>query len=201
MASNEGIGSPFRKQPPARFPKLHIYESLFLLNEGVDHLIILLNDLKKFPIVDEESVRCAIVDIEKSRCDMNADLTEKLADRERFDEGRFWRQRREFEKKWRDPDDVNTGVKQRKKKRKKKDSRLVSVYSHIPQWPTKNEYGRPSRSGRKARHDGSKVKVEESDHGEETEDRVGRKHPRSADHSQGKKEAARDDEEAPRDAA
>jgi hypothetical protein len=120
MASNEGIGSPFRKQPPARFPKLHIYESLFLLNEGVDHLIILLNDLKKFPIVDEESVRCAIVDIEKSRCDMNADLTEKLADRERFDEGRFWRQRREFEKKWRDPDDVYIGVQQREEERKKK---------------------------------------------------------------------------------
>src|SRR5580704_3806480 len=94
-----------------------------------------------------------------------------------------------------------SGFNNERKNAKKKDSRLVSVYSHIPQWPTKNEYGRPSRSGRKARHDGSKVKVEESDHGEETEDRVGRKHPHSADHSQGKKEAARDDEEAPRDAA
>jgi hypothetical protein len=31
MASNEGIGSPFLKQPSARSPKLRIYESLFLL--------------------------------------------------------------------------------------------------------------------------------------------------------------------------
>jgi hypothetical protein len=37
---------------------------------------------------------------------MNADFTEHLVDSERFDEGHFWKQRRAFEKKWRDPDDV-----------------------------------------------------------------------------------------------
>jgi hypothetical protein len=36
MASNEGIGSPFLKQPSERSPKLRIYESLFLLNEGIE---------------------------------------------------------------------------------------------------------------------------------------------------------------------
>ena len=50
---------------------------------------------------------------------MNADFTERLAESERFDEGRFWKQRREFEKKWRDPDDVYIDVERREEERKK----------------------------------------------------------------------------------
>jgi hypothetical protein len=68
---------------------------------------------------EKESVQCAIVEIEEVRCDMNADFTEKLADSERFDEGRFWKQRRDFEKKWRDPDDVYIDVERREEERKK----------------------------------------------------------------------------------
>jgi hypothetical protein len=119
MASNEGIGSPFLKQPSARSPKLRIYESLFLLNEGMEHVIALLREMGKLPFADKESVQCAVVEIEEVRCDMNAGFTEKLADSERFDEGRFWKQRREFEKKWRDPDDVYIEVGRREEERKK----------------------------------------------------------------------------------
>jgi hypothetical protein len=119
MASNEGIGSPFLKQPSERSPKLRIYESLFLLNEGIDHLVALLRDMGKFPFADADSMQCAIVEIEEVRCDMNADFTEHLADSERFDEGHFWKQRRGFEKKWRDPDDVYIDVERREEERKK----------------------------------------------------------------------------------
>jgi hypothetical protein len=119
MASNEGIGSPFLKQPSERSPKLRIYESLFLLNEAMDHIIFLLLEMEKLPCADKESLQCAVVEIEEVRCDMNADFTEKLADSERFDEGRFWKQRREFEKKWRDPDDVYVEVERREEERKK----------------------------------------------------------------------------------
>src|SRR4030095_9895918 len=118
MASNEGIGSPFLKQPSARSPKLRIYESLCRLNEGMDRVITLLREMEKLPFADKESVQCAVVEIEEVRCDMNADFTEKLADNERFDEGRFWKQRREFEKKWRDPDDVYIEVGRREEERK-----------------------------------------------------------------------------------
>jgi hypothetical protein len=119
MASTEGIGSPFLKQPSERSPKLRIYESLFLLNEGMDHVITLLREMEKLPLADNESVQCAIVEIEEVRCDMNADFTEKLADSERFNEGHFWKQRRAFEKKWRDPDDVYIEVERREEERKK----------------------------------------------------------------------------------
>lgn len=119
MASNEGIGSAFPRQLSERSPKLRIYESLFLLNEGIDHLVALLSDMGKFPFADKDSMQCAIVEIEEVRCDMNADFTEHLADSERFDEGHFWKQRRAFEKKWRDPDDVYIDVERREEERKK----------------------------------------------------------------------------------
>jgi hypothetical protein len=118
MGSNEGIGSPIPKQPSTRSPKLRIYESLFLLNESMDRLHTLLREMGKFAFVDKESVQCAILEIEEVRCDMNADFMEHLADRERFDEGRFWKQRRRFEKKWRDPDDVYIDVQRREEERK-----------------------------------------------------------------------------------
>jgi hypothetical protein len=85
----------------------------------MDHIITLLRDMEELPFADKESVQCAVVEIEEVRCDMNADFTEKLADSERFDKGRFWKQRREFEKKWRDPDDVYIEVGRREEERKK----------------------------------------------------------------------------------
>ena len=119
MASNEGIGSRFPKQPSERSPKLRIYESLFLLNQGFDHLVALLQNMKSLPFAEKEELQCAIVEIEEVRCDVNADFTEQLADSERFDEGRFWKQRHAQEKKWRDPDDVYIEVERREEERKK----------------------------------------------------------------------------------
>jgi hypothetical protein len=119
MAVNEGIRSPFPTQPTARSLKLRIYESLFLLNQGVDHVVALLRGMEKLPFAEKESLQSAVVEIEQVRCDMNADFTEHLADSERTDEGRFWKQRRAYEKKWRDPDDVYLDVKDREEERKK----------------------------------------------------------------------------------
>jgi hypothetical protein len=119
MAANEGIGSAFLKQPSARSPKLRIYESLFLLNQCVDHLVALLRRMEKFSFADKESLRSGQAEIEGVRCNVNADFVEHLADSERFDEGRFWKQKRAFEKTWRDPDDVYIDVERREEERKK----------------------------------------------------------------------------------
>jgi len=119
MASNDGIGSSFLKQPSARSPKLRFYESLFLMNQGFDHVVALLRDMAKFPFAEKDSLQVAVVEIEEVRCDMNADFTEHLANSERSDEGRFWKQRHAVEKKWRDPDDVYIDVERREEERKK----------------------------------------------------------------------------------
>jgi hypothetical protein len=75
--------------------------------------------MEKFPFADKDSVQSAIVEIEEVRCDMNADFAEHLVDNERLDEGHFWKQRRAFEKKWRDPDDVYIDVERREDERKR----------------------------------------------------------------------------------
>ena len=119
MAVNEGIRSPFPTQPSARFLKLRVYESVFLLNQAVGQVVALLRDMEKFPFADKESLKNAVVEIEEVRAGVNAGLTEHLADRERSDEGRFWKQRHAVEKKWRDPDDVYIDVERREQERKK----------------------------------------------------------------------------------
>jgi hypothetical protein len=173
MASIEGIGSPFLKQLSARSPKLRIYESLFLLNEGIDHLVVLLRDMGKFPFADKESVQCAVVEIEEVRCDMNADFTEKLADSERFDEGHFWKQRRAFEKKWRDPDDVYISVQHREEERKKLGlpSRVVgSILPHSAvaraeeRWEAEQENKKKRASKRQKPISKTKKSVQENGH-------------------------------------
>jgi hypothetical protein len=119
MAVNEVIRSPLPTQPSARSPKLCIYEGLFLLNQGFDHVVALLRGMEKFSIADKESLQSALAEIEEVRASMNADFTEQLGNRERFDEGRFWKQRRAIEKRWRDPDDVYLDVEHREEERKK----------------------------------------------------------------------------------
>ena len=119
MARNDSIGSLVSGQPSARSPKLRIYEKLFRLNEGIDYVVALLRGMEKLLFAEKESLQSAVVEIEEVRCDVNANFTEKLADGERLDEGRFWKQRRDFEKKWRDPDDVYIDVQKREEERKK----------------------------------------------------------------------------------
>ena len=149
MARNEGIGSPFHRQPSLRSPKLQIYESLFLLNEGIDHLVALLRDMEKLPFAEKESLQCAVVEIEEVRCDVNADFTEKLADSERFDEGHFWKQRRDFEKKWRDPDDVYSEVQGREEERKSQGlPPRLGVLPHSVVAELERQKAAPKKSGR-----------------------------------------------------
>jgi hypothetical protein len=120
MASVEGIRSPVPTQPSARSPKLSIYESLFLWNQGVDQVVAILRGMEKLSCADKQSLQFAQVEIEEVRSDVNADFAEELVDLERVDEGRFWKQKRAYEKKWRDPDDVYIDVEQREEERKKR---------------------------------------------------------------------------------
>lgn len=119
MAANEGIRSPFSAQPSARSPKLRVYESLFLLNQGVNHVLAVLHGMERFPFADKEDLHGGQARIEEVRANVNAAFAEHLMDSERRDEGRFWKQRRAYEKKWRDPDDVYLSVEEREEERKK----------------------------------------------------------------------------------
>jgi len=119
MASSEGIRSPFPTQPSARSPKLRFYESLFLWNQGVDQLLTTLRGLEKLPFVDKRALQCTQAEIEELRAGVNADFVEEIGESERLDQGRFWKQRRAYEKTLEDPDDVYLAVEEREEQRRK----------------------------------------------------------------------------------
>ena len=156
MADNEGIRSAFPAQPSARSPKLRIYESLFQLNEGVDHVVALLRGMERFPFLHKDDLQCGQAQIEEVRAEVNAHFAEHLMDSERHDEGRFWKQRSAYEKKWRDPDDVYLSVEEREEQRKKQGlpPRVgIIPYSAVAaeeeRWEAEQE--RKKRHGRKRR--------------------------------------------------
>jgi hypothetical protein len=119
MARLEGIRAPFPAQPSARSAKLAFYESLFLWNQGVDQLIATLRSMERFPFARMSALQYAQAEIEEVRSEVNADFMEELADRELDDGGRFSKQRRAYEKKREDPDDVYIDLQRREEERKK----------------------------------------------------------------------------------
>jgi hypothetical protein len=119
MASHKGIDSSFSKQLSVRSAKRQIYESLCSLNQGIDQVLAHLRGIQRFSLIDKDSLQFAIVEIEEARAGINADIAERLSDSERLEEGRFWKERRHFEKKWHDPDDVYLDVERREEQRKR----------------------------------------------------------------------------------
>jgi hypothetical protein len=119
MAVNEVISSLVPTQPAARTPKLRIYETLFRLNQSFDEVARILRSMMKFLAAHKDSLQCAQDEIEEVRAGVNADGIETLGDRERHDEGRFWKRRRAYEKRLEDPDDVYIDVQHREHERKK----------------------------------------------------------------------------------
>jgi len=119
MASFEGIPSAFAAQPSARSPKLRLYESLFLWNHSVDQLVAVLRGLEKLPFADKRGLQCTQAEIEELRAGVNADFAEEIGERERRDQGRFWKQRRTYEKTLEDPDDLYFQVEKQEEQRRK----------------------------------------------------------------------------------
>jgi hypothetical protein len=79
-----------------------------------------LRGIEKFPFARKSALQHAQNEIEEVRADVNADLLEEQAEYELDDAGRFYKQRRAYEKEREDPDDVYISVERREEERKKK---------------------------------------------------------------------------------
>lgn len=102
-----------------RSQKLRFYESLFLWNQAVDQVVSTLRGMEKFPFARKEALHHAQAEIEELRADVNGDFLEDMSDRELDDGGRFSKQRRAYEIKREDPDDVYIDVLRREEQRKR----------------------------------------------------------------------------------
>jgi hypothetical protein len=120
MAVKQIIWSAFFTQAAANSQKLRIYEALFHFNQSVNQVAGILRGMKKFSLLNGASLQCAQDEIEEVRAGLNADLIEELGERERRDQGKFWKRRRRHEKKLEDPDDVYIDLRHREIERKKR---------------------------------------------------------------------------------
>src|SRR5208282_1184581 len=95
--------------------KLRAYEALHSLNQGFANVLAGLARLQEFPFLRREFLRHFQVMVEETRAWANFELVGVLHTREQEDWTRFGRLRHQWEKRYRDPDDVLIEAEQRKR--------------------------------------------------------------------------------------
>jgi hypothetical protein len=156
MAPTEGICSGSPTQPSPGAAKSYVYRTLSILNECIDHVLTTLRALTRSSFADRDSLKNARNAFEEIRAGVNAGIVERLSERERLDEGRFWKQRRTSERKWHDPDDVYIEVERREVERRKRGlpARIGIIHDEVarPEVTAPRALKKvPKRPGRKAR--------------------------------------------------
>lgn len=119
MTRSQDVVPPLSTRLCTKSAKIRFFESLFLWNQGVDQIVSTLHHMESFPFTRKKALQYAQAQIEEIRADVNADFMEELGDRELDDAGRFSKQRRAYEKKREDPDDVYIDVLHREEERKR----------------------------------------------------------------------------------
>jgi hypothetical protein len=119
MAATQGIRSRFPTQPIPHFPKLRIYEYLFLFNQKLQEAVQILKQLEKFPWLSRNFLRSFQIEVEDLRAQTNFEVLEHMSDREQHDWAHFGKLRREWDRQFEDPDDVYLKAEQREGERRK----------------------------------------------------------------------------------
>ncbi len=86
--------------------KLRAYEILFTLNQAFEQVMANLRSLQALPFFRSEFLREFQVMVEETRACINFEIVESLHNREQDDWTRFGRLRQQWEKRYRDPQDV-----------------------------------------------------------------------------------------------
>ncbi|HLN00705.1 MAG TPA: hypothetical protein VK335_15565 [Bryobacteraceae bacterium] len=115
--------------------KLRVYESVHSLNQGFEQVLADLVRLQRFPFFRHGHLRGVQVLVEETRTWANFELLGVMHDREQNDWTRFGRLRRQWEKRYEDPDDMATTAAGLKRK------------------PAKSAAKRQAKGSKGARHD------------------------------------------------
>ncbi len=99
--------------------KLRVYEILHSLNLGFEQVLADLVRLQEFPFLRREPLGHLQVVVEETRAWANFELVEVLHSREQDDWTRFGRLRHQWEKQYRDPNDVLIEAEKLKRKLRK----------------------------------------------------------------------------------
>src|SRR5260221_11645081 len=85
---------------------LRAYQTLFTLNQAFESVLADLQRLQRLPFFRPEFLREFQVMVGETRACINFELVESLHSREQDDWARFGRLRQQWEKRYRDPQDV-----------------------------------------------------------------------------------------------
>jgi len=99
--------------------KLRAYQTLFTLNQAFESVLADLHRLQRLPFFRPEFLREFQVMVEETRACINFELVEAMHSREQDDWARFGRLRQQWEKRYRDPNDVLIEAERLKRKRQK----------------------------------------------------------------------------------
>ena len=99
--------------------KLLAYQTLFTLNQAFESALADLQRLQRLPFFRLEFLREFQVMVEETRACINFELVEAMHSREQDDWTRFGRLRQQWEKRYRDPNDVLIEAERLKQKRRK----------------------------------------------------------------------------------
>ena len=119
MAAKEGIRSLFSTQPLASSPKLRIYEYLHFLNQNLQEAVQILRRLEKCPGLRRDLLRSFQTGVEELRAQTNFELIDHLSECEQHDWARFGKLRRQWDRRFEDPDDVYILAERREEDRRK----------------------------------------------------------------------------------
>ncbi len=84
--------------------KLQVYEALHSLNEGFERILADLGRLQEFPFLARALLRPITIAVQETRAWVNYDVLETMHSRELDDWARFGRLRRQWEKRYLDPE-------------------------------------------------------------------------------------------------
>ncbi len=86
--------------------KVRIYETLHSLNQAFEQALADFRRLQEFPFFRRQLLRALSVVVEETRAWANYELIETMHQREQADWAKFGRLRNQWERRYRDPDDL-----------------------------------------------------------------------------------------------
>jgi hypothetical protein len=110
--------------------KLLAYQTLFTLNQAFESVLADLQRLQRLPFFRPEFLREFQVMVEETRACINFELVETMHSREQDDWTRFGRLRQQWEKRYRDPNDVLIEAERLKEKLRKSAGKRGKRGSH-----------------------------------------------------------------------
>jgi hypothetical protein len=128
--------------------KLQIYEGIYNLNRAFHATLVCFERLENLGFFRAEYLNTFKIELEHTRANANDELMEIVQQHESDEAGRFDQMRREWEKQWKDPDDVFFAANDRKQEIREQIKQLQRGLDRLKPKRQKTKSGKNKKSTR-----------------------------------------------------